>query len=97
MQLELFFKWLKQHLKNKKFWGATENVVRVEIYSAICTYCLVAIVQNDMQLDRSTYKVLQLLSISSTDKTHLRDLFDKTKFQNEKERFGPNESILFIF
>ena len=96
-QVELFFKWLKQHLKIKKFWGTTENAVRVQIYSAICTYCLVAIVQHDMQLDRSTYEVLQILSISLTDKTHLRDLFDKTKFQNDKERFGPNGPSLFNY
>ena len=96
-QVELFFKWLKQHLKIKKFWGTTENAVRIQIYAAICTYCLVAIVQNDMQLDRSTYEVLQILSISLTDKTHLRDLFDKTKFQNDKERCGPNGPSLFNF
>lgn len=96
-QVELFFKWLKQHLKIKKFWGTTENAVRVQIYSAICTYCLVAIVQHDMQLDRSTYEVLQILSISLTDKTLLRDLFDKTKFQNDKERFGPNGPSLFNY
>lgn len=92
-QVELFFKWLKQHLKIKKFWGTTENAVRIQIYTAICTYCLVAIVQKDMQLDRSTYEILQILSISLTDKTHLKDLFDKTKFQNVKDRFrldGPN-------
>jgi len=71
-----------------KFWGTTENAVRIQIYVAICTYCLVAIVQKDMQLDRSTYEVLQILSISLTDKTHLRDLFEKTKFQNDKERFS---------
>jgi hypothetical protein len=96
-QVELFFKWLKQHLKIKKFWGTTENAVRIQIYSAICTYCLVAIVQKDMQLDRSTYEVLQVLSISLTDKTNLRDLFDKTKFQNDKERFRLNEPSLFNF
>ena len=96
-QVELFFKWLKQHLKIKKFWGTTENAVRIQIYAAICTYCLVAIVQHDMQLDRSTYEVLQILSISLTDKTHLRDLFDKTKFQNDKERFGPDGPGLFDF
>jgi hypothetical protein len=96
-QVELFFKWLKQHLKIKKFWGTTENAVRIQIYSAICTYCLVAIVQKDMLLDRSTYEVLQVLSISLTDKTHLRDLFDKTKFQNDKERLRLNEPNLFNF
>ena len=62
-QVELFFKWLKQHLKIKRFWGTTENAVRIQIYAAICTYCLVAIIQHDMQLDRSTYEVLQILSI----------------------------------
>jgi transposase len=96
-QVELFFKWLKQHLKIKKFWGTTENAVRIQIYVAICTYCLVAIVQKDMQLDRSTYEVLQILSISLTDKTHLRDLFDRTKFQNDKDRFRLNEPNLFNF
>ena len=96
-QVELFFKWLKQHLKIKRFWGTTENAVRIQIYAAICAYCLVAIIQHDMQLDRSTYEVLQILSISLTDKTHLRDLFDKTKFQNDKERFGPNRPSSFKF
>ena len=96
-QVELFFKWLKQHLKIKKFWGVTENAVRIQVYAAICTYCLVAIVQHDMQSDRSTYEVLQILSISLTDKTPLRDLFDKTKFQNDKERFEPDGPSLFDF
>ncbi|UUV21790.1 IS4 family transposase [Paenimyroides aestuarii] len=74
-QVELFFKWLKQHLRIKKFWGTTENAVRIQLYVAICTYCLVAIVQKDMQLDRTTYEILQILSISLTDKTKLRDPF----------------------
>ena len=84
-QIELFFKCLKQHLKIKKFWGTTENAVRIQLCSAIITYCLVAIVQHDMQLKRSTYEVLQILSISLTDETPLRDLFEKTKFNNVKE------------
>lgn len=96
-QIELFFKWLKQHLKIKKFWGTTENAVRIQIYAAICTYCLVAIVQHDLKLDRSTYEVLQILSISLTDKTNIRDLLDNTKFQYAKERVGFNGQILFDF
>jgi len=96
-QVELFFKWLKQHLKIKKFWGTTENAVRIQIYVAMCTYCLVAIVQKELQLDRSTYEVLQILNISLTDKTPLRDLFCKTKFQNDKEHFRLNEPSLFNF
>lgn len=96
-QVELFFKWLKQHLKIKKFWGTTENAVRIQVYAAICTYCLVALVQHDMKLDRSTYEVLQILSISLTDKTNLRDLFSKTKFQYDKERTDLNGPNLFNF
>ncbi|WP_333889461.1 IS4 family transposase [Sphingobacterium siyangense] len=96
-QIELFFKWLKQHLKIKKFWGTTENAVRIQIYSAVSTYCLVAIVQNDMKLQRSTYEILQILSISLTDKTNLRDLFTKTKLQYDKERNSLDGQNLFNF
>ena len=96
-QVELFFKWLKQHLKIKKFWGTTETAVRIQGYAAICTYCLVAIVQHDMKLNRSTYEVLQILSISLTDKTNLRELFSKTKFQYDKERTDLNGPNLFNF
>ena len=88
-QIELFFKWLKQHLKIKKFWGTTENAVRIQISAAITAYCLVAIVQHDMKLKRSTYEVLQILSISLTDKTPLRELFDKTYSNDVKEQLGP--------
>lgn len=96
-QVELFFKWLKQHLKIKKFWGTTENAVRIQVYAAICTYCLVAIVQHDMKLDRSAYEVLQILSISLTDKTNLRELFSKTKIQYDKEQNSLNGPNLFNF
>lgn len=96
-QVELFFKWLKQHLKIKKFWGTTENAVRIQIYAAISAYCLVAIIQHDMKLKRSTYELLQILSISLTDKTPLRELFDKTIFNNDKERNSSSEPLLFNF
>ena len=88
-QIELFFKWLKQHLKIKKFWGTTENAVRIQISAAITAYCLVAIIQHDMQLQRSTYEVLQILSISLTDKTPLKNLFDKTYSNDVKEQLDP--------
>ncbi len=83
-QIELFFKWLKQHLNIKKLWGTAENAVRIQIASAIRTYCLVAIVQHDMQLKRSTYELLQILSISLTGTTPLRDLCEKTHFNDVK-------------
>ena len=93
--IELFFKWIKQHLKIKKFWGTTENAVRIQIYCAIITYCLVAIVQHDMQLERSVYEVLQILSISLTDKTPIKDLFDKSNLNYLKEPYGSCEPNLF--
>ncbi|MCE9056292.1 IS4 family transposase [Bacteroides ovatus] len=94
-QVELFFKWLKQHLKIKKFWGTSENAVKIQVYSAIIAYCLVAIMQHDMKLNRSTYEVLQILGISLTDKTPLRNLFSKTKFNDVKEQNGLDGPNLF--
>jgi IS4 transposase len=95
--VELFFKWVKQHLKIKKFWGISENAVRIQIYCAIITYCLVAIMQHDMQLERSVYEVLQILGISLTDKTHIRDLFDKKNINDVKVLYGSSEPNLFNF
>ena len=79
-QVELFFKWIKQHLHIKSFWGITENAVRIQIYTAITTYCLVAIVENELKLGRTTFEVLRILSASLLDKTAIKELFkhDKT-------------------
>ena len=95
--MELFFKWLKQHLKIKKFWGTTENAVRIQIYSAICAYCLVAIVQHNLQLKRSTYEVLQILGVSLTDKTPLYDLFNNNQLNDFKELNYSNGQLLLNF
>ncbi len=76
-QVELFFKWIKQHLKIKSFWGTTESAVRIQIFTAITAYCMVAIVEHDLQLRRSTYEVLRILSVSLLDKTPIKELFSK--------------------
>lgn len=76
-QVELFFKWIKQHLKIKSFWGRTESAVRIQIFTAITAYCMVAIVEHDLQLRRSTYEVLRILSVSLLDKTPIKELFSK--------------------
>lgn len=80
-QVELFFKWLKQHLKIKKFWGVTENAVRIQMSVAIITYCLVAVVRKELKLERSTYELLQILSVSLTDKTPMLELFEKQEME----------------
>ena len=76
-RVELFYKWLKQHLCVKSFWGTTESAVKTQIYIALTAYCLVAIIEHELQLKRSTYDVLRILSISLLDKTPLRKLFSK--------------------
>ena len=95
-----YFKQLKQHLRIKKFWGTSENAVKIQVYTAITAYCLVAIMQHDMQLDRSTYEVLLILGLSLMNKTQLRDLFNKTKFNNVKDQsefYGPDLFEKFKF
>lgn len=96
-QVELFFKWLKQHLKIKKFWGASENAVRIQIYCAICAYCLVAIAQHDLKLEISTYETLQILGISLTDTTPLQELLSKTNLQNVKDQDPPDGQLFINF
>ena len=95
--VELFFKWVKQHLKIKKFWGDSENAVRIQIYTAIISYCLVAIVHHKMKLETSVYNALQVLGISLTDTTPLADLFNKSNFSIDKELDGFYEPTLFDF
>ncbi len=84
-QVELFFKWIKQHLKVKSFWGTTENAVRIQIYTAIITYCLVAIAGNELNLERSTYEILQILGVFLLDKTAVNELFINLDYNNVKE------------
>lgn len=95
--VELFFKWVKQHLKIKKFWGDSENAVRIQIYTAIISYCLIAIVHHKMQLETSVYNALQVLGISLTDTTPLDDLFNKSNLNIDKELDGFYEPTLFDF
>ena len=72
--VELFFKWLKQHLHVKEFYGTSENAVNIQIYSAIITYCLVTIVGSELHLKMSTYELLRIVGVSLFDKTPLREL-----------------------
>jgi hypothetical protein len=94
-QIELFFKWLKQHLKIKRFWGNSENAVRIQIYSAIISYCMMAIVQKKMGISRSIYEMLQIVSISLTDTAPLKDLSGKPNCNNVNERVDSTELGLF--
>jgi hypothetical protein len=70
-QVELFFKWIKQHLRIKRFIGNSENAVKTQVWCAVATYVLIAIVKKELQLDVSLYTLLQILSVSVFEKTQL--------------------------
>ena len=95
-QVELFFKWIKQHLKIKSFWGTSKNAVRIQTYTAIIPYCLVAIVRSKLQIERSPCEILQVLGISLLDKTPVKELFTNSNYNNVKDRFD-NQPSLSLF
>ena len=92
-KVELFFKWIKQHLKIKSFWGTSLNAVKIQVYSAIVAYCLVALVRNKLKVDHSTYEILQILSISLLDKTPLNELLTNQNYKDVKELYGKQLKI----
>lgn len=84
-KIELFFKWMKQHLRITSFWGRTENAVKIQVYIAMITYLLVAIVRERLKSKYSGYEMLQILGASLLDKTPLNQLLQKIYNQNVKE------------
>jgi IS4 transposase len=80
-QVELFFKWLKQHLRVKRFWGESENAVRIQIHSAIITYCLIGIIEHDLKLGRPIVEVMRILGSSLLVKDNIRDLLEPFRVQ----------------
>jgi hypothetical protein len=84
-KIELFFKWIKQHLKITSFWGRTENAVKTQVYTAVITYTLVAIIKQQLQSTYSSYEILQILGTSLLDKTPINQLLQKQNNQDVKE------------
>jgi len=95
-QVELFFKWIKQHLRIKRFIGNSENAVKTQVWCAISTYVLIAIVKKELQLDASLYKMLQILSVSVFEKTHISQAFTGNGHLQEQTDFT-NQLNLFDF
>ena len=93
-EIELFFKWIKQHLKIKSFWGQSENAVKTQVWIAISVYVIVAIAKRRFKLKQSLYEILQILSISIFERIHINQLFQQTELQNIKEQ-NSNQLILF--
>lgn len=84
-KIELFFKWIKQHLRITSFWGRTENAVKTQVYVAVITYALIAIIKQNLKSEYSTYEILQILGTSLLDKTPLNQLLQKKYNQDVKE------------
>ena len=93
-QVELFFKWLKQHLRIKAFYGRSENAVRTQLWVAVCVYALVAIARKQVQSEASLFEILQVLSISVFDKTPIKQLFADAASQTN-ELNSHNQLLLF--
>lgn len=92
--IELFFKWIKQHLKIKVFWGESRNAVYTQIWIAICCYVLIAIIKKKMKLEQTIYEILQIISVSSLSKEPINELFNKNDLQKSENTFC-NQLSLF--
>jgi IS4 transposase len=95
-QVELFFKWIKQHLRIKKFLGTSENAVKTQIWCAVSTYVLIAIVKKELHLNASLYTLLQILSVSVFEKTQLQQAFAGSSDISKQDSFS-NQLNLFSF
>jgi len=96
-QIELFFKWIKQHLRIKAFYGTSENAVKTQIWIAVSTYILVAIIRKRLHLEQSLYTILQILSVTLFEKVPLNQLFANYDYQNFPEIKEPMRNQLNLF
>jgi len=89
-QVELFFKWIKQHLRIKSFFGYTENALRCQIWIALSVYLLVAIIKRELCIERSIYEILQILSVTPFEKTPIISVLEQNKVtKNDHELAKP--------
>jgi hypothetical protein len=95
-QVELFFKWIKQHLRLKAFYGTSENAVKTQIWIAVSVYVLVAIVRKRLALGASLYQILQILSVTLFEKTPILQALQASDSENDLPDAG-NQLILFDF
>jgi hypothetical protein len=91
-QIELFFKWVKQHLRIKAFFGTTENAVKSQIWIAVSVYVLVAIIKKRLELSASLYEILQILSLTMFERMPINQLLSLQP-QASDERVSPNQAF----
>jgi IS4 transposase len=92
-QVELFFKWIKQHLRIKAFLGTSENAVKTQIWIAVCTYVLIAIVKKRLKLSHSLYEILQILSLTMFETTPINQLLPNLS-TNSEPPISPIQGVL---
>jgi IS4 transposase len=92
-QVELFFKWIKQHLRIKAFLGTSENAVKTQIWIAVCTYVLIAIVKKRLKLSHSLYEILQIPSLTMFETTPINQLFPNPS-SNSEPPITPIQGVL---
>lgn len=93
-QVELFFKWIKQHLRIKKFYGTSENAVKTQIWIAVSAYVLVAIVRKRLKLDASLYTLMQVFSVTVFEKVSMESVISQTAYSSER---GMDDNQLNLF
>jgi transposase len=93
-RIELFFKWIKQHLRIKAFYGTSENAVKTQIWIAVCTYLLIAILKKRLQIELPLYTILQVLSLSLLEKIPINQAFQEWDYTNI-DRIHHNQLLLF--
>ena len=93
-QVELFFKWIKQNLHIKAFYGTSDNAVRIQVWIAISVYVLVAIIKKELRVERSLSEILQILSLTLFEKTPIFSLLSESKPQDPEPTFS-NQLKLF--
>ncbi len=93
-QVELFFKWIKQHLRIKRFYGTSENAVKTQVWIAVSVYVLVAIIKKELGLDASLHTLLQILSVTLFEKISLQQTLAELP-DDSQQLVSPNQLYLF--
>ena len=93
-KIELFFKWIKQHLKIKSFYGTSLNAVKTQIWISISVYVMIAIIKKTLKIEMSLYKILQILSVSVFEKVSIIQLLTESNYKT-KQHYAPNQLILW--
>lgn len=93
-KIELFFKWIKQHLKIKSFWGTSINAVKTQVWIAITVYLLILIAKRKYKIEQTLYEMLQLFSITSLERTSITELFSQ-EIMSKNEELKANQLKMF--